>query len=208
MSVVPGTGSVRFDISLQPHELVAAWRPDSGHLLLEVPGPVRLQQRVVSRITVLGLDVSGTISGRVVGSSPLVRAHRVELVLDELRRPTFQHLLSVAKGEPIAHRSRSPRFLVELPAVVQGAAGTHYRKTVSISAKGCGLAWSGAVPSVGETLDVRLGAGSRAASFRGEVCWTAQAGRAATVGVRFLGGHHGVWASVLHDIEGSGAPPA
>jgi hypothetical protein len=80
--------------------------------------------------------------------------------------------------------------------------------TFSVSERGCGLAWSGPVPAVGTPVEVRLGAGNLAASFRGEVCWTAQCGRTATVGVRFLSGFTSAWAMTLTDLSRSGAPLA
>ena len=80
--------------------------------------------------------------------------------------------------------------------------------TFSVSEGGCGLAWSGPVPSIGVPVDVRLGAGKLAASFRGEVCWTVQSGRTATVGVRFVAGARSTWAMMLTDVKHSGAPPA
>lgn len=205
---VSTSGWSRVDVALRPEELVAAWRPESGRLVLAVPKPMRLQERVVSRIMVVGLDVAATITGRVASTSRQGNQHKVELAPDELRRPALAKLLSVARGEPVEYQNRLPRFLVSLPAVVQGSNGTHYRTTFSVSAKGCGLAWSGPVPAIGEPVDVRLGAGNRAAKFQAVVCWTSQAGNSTTVGVRFVAGHMGVWASMLNEVEGSGAPPA
>jgi hypothetical protein len=198
----------RIDVDLGPEELVAAWRADSGRLLLDVPQPLKLQQRVVSRISLRGPGAAATITGRVVSSSRAGAAHRVEVAPDETRLLALQKLVSIARGEPVDYRNREPRFLASLPATVQGPGGSSYRTTLTISAKGCGLAWSGPVPAVGEALQVRLGAGSRAATFRSVVCWTGQSGRVPTVGVRFVEGPRGVWASVLTDVEGSGAPIA
>jgi hypothetical protein len=207
MTSATNTAWIRVDVSLRPDELVAAWRGDSGRLLLSVPQPLRIQQRVVSRITLLGLGVAGTVTGRVVSSSRSGDAHRVEVAPDETRRLALKKLLSIARGEPVDYQNREPRFLVSLPAVVQGPGGNSYRTTFSISAKGCGLAWSGPVPAVGEPLQVRLGAGSRAPTFRSVVCWT-QSTPVPTVGVRFVEGPRSVWASMLTDLEGSGAPIA
>jgi hypothetical protein len=93
-----------------------------------------------------------------------------------------------------------------MPAVVHGAGGPTYMTTFSVSEKGCGLAWSGPVPAVGAPIDVRLGAGTGAATLRGEVCWTAQSGRTAMVGVRFVAGARSAWAVTITDVERSGAP--
>jgi len=208
MSSASNTGWARVDVDLRPDELVAAWRPDSGRMLFTVATPLKLQQRVVSRITLIGLGVAGTLTGRVVSSSRAGAMHRVEVAPDDTRRLAVQKLLSIARGEPVDYQNREPRFLASLPAVVQGPDGDSYRTTFSISAKGCGLAWSGPVPAVGAALAVRLGAGNRAATFRSVVCWTAQHGRAPTVGVKFVEGPRSVWASMLTDVEGSGAPIA
>jgi len=208
MSPVSTTGLARIAIALRPEELIAAWRPDAGSILLTLAEPLRLQQRVVARITVVGLGVAATVTGRVVSSSRHGDHHRVELAPDELRHLALQKLVAIARGEPVDYQNRSPRFLAALPAVVQGPLGTHYRTTFSVSVQGCGLAWSGPVPKVGEPLEVRVGAGSRAASFRSVVCWTSEAGRSPAVGVKFLAGPQRVWASVLAEVEGSGAPIA
>jgi hypothetical protein len=80
--------------------------------------------------------------------------------------------------------------------------------TFSVSENGCGLAWSGPVPAVAVPMEVRLGAGSKVAAFRGVVCWTAQAGRTATVGVRFLDGARTAWTMMIGDVQRSGAPLA
>jgi hypothetical protein len=80
--------------------------------------------------------------------------------------------------------------------------------TFSVSERGCGLAWTGPVPAVGLLMDVRIGAGNGAATFRSVVCWTAQSGRNATVGVRFVAGAMNAWASLLTDARLSGAPLA
>lgn len=204
----PHAGVVAVDIPLRPDELLAAWRPDSRRLVLPTHEPLRLQQRVAARIAVVGLGVAATITGRVVSSSPFGRHYRIELVPDDTRVRAVEKLLAVARGEPVDYKTRIPRYLAAMPAVVSGAGGPTYMTTFSVSEKGCGLAWSGPVPAVGAPMDVRLGAGSRAVSFRSVVCWTAQSGRTATVGVRFLAGATGVWATMITDVMRSGAPIA
>jgi hypothetical protein len=100
----------------------------------------------------------------------------------------------------------SPLFVI--PPRVHTFGGPHAGGRLSVSAKGCGIAWSRPVPAIGEPLHVRLGAGSQTATFRSVVCWTAQAGRAPTIGLRFVDGPRGAWASLLTVLEGSGAPIA
>jgi hypothetical protein len=202
----PGMSLV--DLSLRPDELIAAWRPDSRRLLLPAREPLRLQQRVAARISLAGRGVAATITGRVLSCGPHGTLHRIELALDEARIRATERLLAIARGEPIQYQLRVPRFLATLPAVVYGPAGPTYMNTFSVSEKGCGLAWSGPVPPVGVPMDVRLGAGNRAAIFRSVICWTAQTGRTATVGMRFLQGAGNAWATMIGEVKRSGAPLA
>ncbi len=208
MPPTPHAGVVAIDIPLRPDELVGAWRPDSRRLLLPTREPLRLQQRIAARISAVGLGVAATITGRVVSASRHGALYRIELVPDEMRVRAVERLLAVARGEAVVYQTRAPRFLATIPAVIFGSGGPTYMTTFSVSEKGCGLAWSGPVPAVGVPMDVRLGAGNRVASFRSVVCWTAQAGRTATVGVRFVTGAKNAWAMMFTDVTRSGAPLA
>ncbi len=204
----PRSGVVSVDIPLQPDELLGAWRPESRRLLLTTKEPLRLQQRVVARITAVGLNVAATVTGRVVSASRHGDLYRIELVPDDIRVRAVERLLSIARGEAVDDRARAPRFLASMPAVVYHAAGPTYMTTFSVSENGCGIAWSGAVPAIGTPMDVRIGAGAQAASFRAVVCWTAKAGRTAMVGLRFVSGEKHAWAAMLTDLKRSGAPLA
>jgi hypothetical protein len=197
------------DVALRPDELVASWRPDSRRLVLPTREALRLQQRIAARISAVGLGVAATITGRVVSASRHGDLCRFELVPDDTRVRAVERLLAVARGERVCYQKRAPRFLVTMPAVVhRPPGGPTYMTTFSVSERGCGLAWSGPVPALGAPMDVRLGAGNRAAIFRSEVCWIAQTGRTATVGVRFLDGARNAWAMMLTEVRHSGAPPA
>jgi hypothetical protein len=196
------------DVRLAPEELVSAWRADSRRLVLQTHAPLRLQQRVAARISPAGRGVAATITGRVVSASRQNGLHRIELAPDEARMRAMERLVAVARGAPVAYEPRAPRFLATVPAVVHRPEGPTYMTTFSVSENGCGLAWSGPVPAVGVPMEVRLGAGTRAATFHGVVCWTSQSGRAATVGVRFLNGTRSAWALMLGDVKSSGAPLA
>jgi PilZ domain-containing protein len=126
-----------------------------------------------------------------------------------MRLRALERLVAVARGERVAYQPRAPRLLATIPAVVHGPAGPIYMTTFSVSENGCGLAWSGPVAAVtGAELDLRLGAGSRAVTFRGVVCWTARSGNADTVGVRFVAGAKHAWTMMLGEAQRSGAPPA
>jgi hypothetical protein len=207
MHLAPRAAVVSFDVSFRPDELVSAWRADSRRLLLPAPEPLRLQQRVAARIRASGLHVAATITGRVVSASRHGGLHLVEVSPDDIRIRALERLLAVARGEAVAYEPRAPRFLATLPAVVRGVGAPTYMTTYAVSEKGCGLVWSGPVPRVGASMDVRLGAGSRVASFRSVVC-NAESGRTATVGMRFVAGAHSSWAMMLADVRLSGAPLA
>jgi len=206
----PPAGVTVVDVPLRPDELVAAWRPESRRLVVPMQAPPRLQQRLAARLTLLGPGVAATITGRVVSASRHGTLHSVELAPDDARVAAVERLVSVARGEKVRYQQRAPRFLATVPVVVYGPGGPNFMTTFSVSENGCGVAWSGPapVPPVGAPIDVRLGAGSKAAAFRSVVCWTAQAGRSATVGVRFLAGAKAAWTLMLGDVRRSGAPPA
>jgi hypothetical protein len=209
MPPTPDAGVVYLDVPLRPDELVAAWRPESRRLLLPTRAPVRLQLRVAARISVVGLGVAATITGRVVSASRHGTHHRIELAPDETRVRAVERLRAVARGEAaVDYQTRAPRFLASVPAVVHGPSGPTYMTTFSVSEKGCGLAWSGPIPDVGVPMEVRFGAGRQAANLSTVICWTAQSGRTATVGMRFLAGATTAWTMMLADVKRSGAPPA
>ena len=206
----PPAGVTIVNVPLSPDEFVAAWRPESRRLLLPMHAPPKLQQRVAARVTLLGSGLAATITGRVVSASRQGAIHRVELVPDDARVAAVERLVAVARGEPVRYQQRVPRFLATMPVVVYGPAGPTFMTTFSVSENGCGVAWSGPVPvpQVGAPIDVRLGAGTKAAAFRSVVCWTALAGRSASVGMRFLAGAKVAWNMMLGDVKRSGAPPA
>ena len=209
MTPSPSAGVFSMDVRLRPDDLVVAWRTESRRLVLPTREPLRMKQRVAARITVLDRGVAATITGRVTSTSRSENVHRIELVPDELRLRALERLVAIARGEAVDYQPRLPRFLVTIPAVVHGPAGPTYMTTFSVSEAGCGLAWSGSAPaSIGARLDIRLGAGSRAVTFRSVVCWTARSGSSATVGVRFVAGAKDAWAMLLTEAQRSGAPPA
>lgn len=203
----PHDGAVTVDVPLRPDELLGAWRPDSRLLVLRTREPLRLKQRVAARITV-GPGAAATVTGRVESASRHGDAWRIELAPDETRLRAVERLVAVARGEAFEDAARVPRLLATLPAVVAGPGGPTFMTTFAISDLGCGLTWSGPVPPVGATVALRVGAGARATSFRGEVRWTGRSGRAATVGIRFVSGPMHAWASILAEVRRSGAPPA
>ena len=199
---------VPVDIPVRLDELVGAWRPESRRLVLPTRAPFRLQQRIAARISAVGIGVAATITGRVVSASRNGNVHRIELVPDEARVRAVERLMEVAHGHKVAYQTRAPRFLATLPAVVYGPVPPTYMTTFSVSENGCGLLWTGAVPTVGVSMEVRLGVATWAAIFRSIVCWTGRSGHAATAGIRFVDGARNAWAMILTDVKRSGAPLA
>lgn len=205
----PQPGAVHLAVSLRPDELLRAWRPDVQRLSLAAPEPLKAQQRVVARIALSGGDAAATITGRVASATRVPGGgHRIEVAPDDLRVKAVERLVALARGDVVEWAPRIPRYLATVPAVVQGPIAPTYMTTFSVSAKGCGLAWTGPVPAVGAPVDVRLGAGSSAARLRSVVCWTARSGRTAMVGVRFVAGAQGVWETMVAELARSGAPAA
>lgn len=195
------------DVALPPHELVAAWRPETRRLVLPIRERVTSQQRVQARISAVGLGVSATITGRAVGPRSAGSA-LIELAPDDSRVQAVQWLVAVASGTPVPHQPRAPRLIASVPAVVQAAEGPRYMTTFTVSASGCGLTWSGSVPGLGDPLEVRFGAGREVASFCAEVCWTKPSGRPPTIGLQFAAGDRDLWTRMLANLKAAGAPPA
>jgi hypothetical protein len=199
-------GVVAVDVPLRPEELRAAWRPAARRLSLALREPLQGKARVALRISVAGLGVAATITGRVIGARRQPPLWSVEVAPDEGRVRALERLVAVASGEQIDYRPRAPRYLASLPAVVYGTHGPTFMTTFAVSENGCGLAWSGPMPHVGVPMEIRLGAGSQAAKLCGEVCWTAPAAR--TVGLQFAAGERTAWTRILAEVRRSGAPPA
>lgn len=200
-------GPITLDLALRPRELVAAWRSATRRLLLPVAAPAARNQRVQAWITVVGMGVGATVTGRVVSTLREQGRSLVEVAPDDTRLQAVERLVAIAAGTPVAYAPRAPRLLAALPAVVSGLHGPTYMTTFAVSANGCGLSWSGPVPDVGTPMEIRLGAGREAASFCAEVRWTSR-GRAPTVGVCFAAGERDAWTRMLSTLKRSGAPPA
>ena len=208
MASPANSDAVDLDLALRPYELLAAWRPETRTLVLVVRDAVQKRQRVQARLSVLGTGVSATITGRARGARTHPVGVEIELEPDDIRLRAMERLVEVAGGGRVAYQQRAPRLLASVPVVIQGPRGPTFMTTFSVSTNGCGLSWTGPLPDLGAPLDVRLGAGGQSASFCGEVCWTAPAGRAPTVGLRFAAGDRRTWAKILADLQRRGAPPA
>jgi hypothetical protein len=81
--------------------------------------------------------------------------------------------------------------------------------TYCISEGGCGLKWSGPLPSVGQELGIRLATGVRVEGARGTICWLNPSGPSANAGVRLeLTSTSGAWGRMFAEVARSGAPVA
>lgn len=192
------------EISLHPRALVSAWRPDARVLVLPVQARVPARRRVEARIRVAGLDVSATITGRVV-SAARGAGPRIEVEPDEARLDALERLVAAASGAP----SRPARLVAAILAVVHGPSGPTRTVTQNVSARGCRLAWTGAAPRPGTPVATRLGYGTVAATLYGEFRWaTAGGGAPPAAGLCFHGGELDALERMLATLRHQGAPAA
>ncbi len=116
---------------------------------------------------------------------------------DEEGRALVARILGWLKGGGERPRARALRHRVAIPATVSSRTGNTYMTTFSLSRGGCGLAWSGPIPRLGDVLWVRLGSASGGVAMRGMVCWTKEQGAGRRVGIRFVGGQDSELAALL-----------
>jgi len=173
---------------LEATQLATAWR--AGEQRLDVPAlvPVARGERVVVRIasTMLGVDLD--VPGEAVALSQAGGDRIADVKPDAEHVPVLLRLLAGLRGDEPMPCKRAPRYRVALPAVVSSQHGTVFMTAVTLSAGGCGLAWSGPAPRIGAGVHLRLGSGPRSASFRAMVRWARQDDKGLRVGVRFLSG--------------------
>jgi hypothetical protein len=195
-------------IEMSPAQLLDAWHQDTGRLLVPSPRPPALRAKAAVRIRLQGKPVSITVVGTVVSVHRSGEHHRIELAPDADGQRAVRLLAAAARGETVRIQPRAPRYLARLPVFVDWEGAKVYLATFSVSENGCGLVWSGSLPSVGQALALRFGAGSRQAEFRGVVCWTRTARPNSTVGVRLVGtrGTAVFWEALLGDARRTGLP--
>jgi hypothetical protein len=175
------------ELSVDAVKLSSSWVGEKGRLVLSADAPATSGQRaVVSVIGVAGAAL--TVSGEVVGARSADAGFVLEVEPDEEGRALVARILGFLEGGGERPRARAPRHRLTLPAVVSTHSGSTYMTTFSVSRGGCGLAWSGPAPRLGDMLWVRLGSGVGAAALRGMVCWARDDGNGQRVGIRFVGG--------------------
>jgi hypothetical protein len=196
---------------LEPAQMLSAWEPRTQRLRL--PGPIarRPGTRAELRIEIAGIQVLASVAGTVTA------VHHgededdgFELAPDAESLRAVGMLVAAAKGEPVKFARRPPRYVVRLPATVSFPDSRRVLATTeSVSEGGCGLAWSGRPPEVGQALRVRLEGGPRPAENLGTVCWSSVAPHATLTGVQFVGAHAPqAWLALVATLARGGAPRA
>lgn len=177
------------DVQLTAEGLLAAWRPQSGHLVLDTPHAPRLGSRLAARLRLEGTGFRAAVLGAVGSRLHAGTGHRIELVPDPAGLAALKLLVSAAQGRPVRFQDRAPRVATCLPAVLREAGALRYMDTLSISREGCQLRWRGHTPATGALVSLRIGAGPLAANLDGVVRWVgaAHVHAHATVGVALLG---------------------
>lgn len=196
---------VAFDVRLEPSEWLGGWKPDAKRLVLKLATAPRFKDKVMVRVQLAKPSVRATLIGTVVSLNHQDALHAVELALEPESLDAAKLLLSAAKGEPVTYKERAPRFMVKLPVLTPNSEGSSYLTTVSVSVSGCSLRWPGAMPSVGQLLDLRF-LGSRPLDMRGVVRW--RKGASQTVGIAFVerAAAAEAWKARLEEVKKSGAP--
>jgi len=190
-------------IRIDARELAEAWSPTGQRLALRSVTPMVKGQRVTVVVSGAG-GATIPLAGAVMGAAPAGGGCAVEIGVDEERRPALRRIMAFLEGVAREPTTRAPRLRLALPAFVASRETHAYMTTFSVSRGGCGLVWSGTPPKRGGALQIRLGSGTRSASFQARVCWTRQEQNGLRVGVRFLVGEDSSLAALI-DQEGRGA---
>lgn len=206
MSYSPSPTVLVVESTLKPSELISGWRATDRILVLSLRDRVSRGQRMHARISLAGLGVTATITGRARNIHGHSTGAQVELEPDPSRLRALEWLVEVASGASVSYQPRAARYHASLPAVVAGPTGPVFMNTLTVSEGGCGVAWSGPTPALDQPIDIRIGAGRTAASFCAEVRWTSPAARPPAVGLQFAGGDRAAWAHLLEVLRRSGVP--
>jgi hypothetical protein len=200
-------------INLEPTQFLAGWRPEVKAIFLPTLSEARVGDVAAVRVGIFGQAIRATIFGKVsavrkVGRPALPPG--VELQLDPASVPAVGFLAMAARGEPVTFRERSPRFNVE-----RGLTAVHARQavqvvTINVSEGGCALRWTGALPLVGDVVQLELGSGLFSPSARAVVCWSLSAEGEQSLGLRVIAeGRAGkAWRALVAEIARAGAHAA
>jgi len=190
--------------SLQPAELLAAWRPKELRLHLNVRAPSPPRDRATLRIALAGSEVH-TVVGTIVGALPMRDHFQIAVAPDASCLPSIRSLIQAARGQ-VGLLRRPPRWLARLSATATLRASTPaVVATTSLSAGGCGLSWPDP-PEVGQVLRLLVAVGTLEGENRGSVCWRSPGSAPCSVGVQFAGRPPASWAAVVAEVARGGAP--
>jgi hypothetical protein len=193
-------------VRMTPDEWSTAWRPADKRLLLALPGTPAKHQKVAVRIELAGHILHATVVGTVAGVQRVGARVRADVAPDAASAGALALLDAAARGETVGFRERPRRYLVKIPVRVVGCLGEVFMPSVSLSAGGCSLRWSGPPPRVGEVIRMRFGAASSRVTIEGAVRWV-RAASGTTVGMRFVDPRSAsILAGVLGAVERSHAP--
>jgi len=197
-------------VRLSGRDWLAAWKADVGRMRVRAARPPRLRERVAVRVQLADPSpVSATLLGTVASLHRHDGHHHVDVVPDAESLNAIGMLCAAARGEPVRFLERHLRYLVKLPVMVSCDGAETYATTVSLSQGGCALRWAGALPRIGTTMRLRMGAGPGAAELRGVVCWRSSGGSSPIAGVRFVvSGVPLAVRNLLAEAERAGAPKA
>ncbi|MFO0584873.1 MAG: PilZ domain-containing protein [Anaeromyxobacter sp.] len=182
------------EIPVDARTLVAGWRPGDHRIVVRTATPLGRGKRVALRLQG-EIGVNAPVTGTVTGTRTLQAggpngkpAYSADVIVDADRRGMLRRVQEYFDGRAGLPKEREPRYRMSLPAVVSAGPAALYMKTFSLSRGGCGLSWAGERPPAGTYMNVRLGGGPTAPSFRARVCWVRGEPQGTKVGMRFLAG--------------------
>ncbi len=175
------------ELALDGLSLAEAWRPAERLVLVPADGAVGPGRRVALKLQG-DVGVTAPVLGTVTGVRGPEGARVAEVRVDADGAAILRRVVDYLQGQSTQPKARAPRYRVALPAVVATPTAHLLLKTTTISVGGCGLLWNASRPASGTYLELRLGAGSRAAQLRGRICWVRPEQTGFRVGVKFLAG--------------------
>jgi hypothetical protein len=185
------------------------WSRVHGRLGVRAPAPVAPGTALLIRIgsRTPGLDLA--LRGAAHASTRVGNAWMVEVVpASPADVALLDRLAEAHRGAAPPLRAREARFSVALPAVVCGSERPMFMQTVTVSERGCSLAWSGERPTPGALLAVRLGTERQGVVLRAQICWSRDSARGPRAGLRFVGDDLGPWLRLLGELTGGAAGAA
>ncbi len=176
------------------NEVLARSTAEGGSLF--VPGAgLRAGERVEVSLQFEGFPQEFTVPGVVTAVRSRGRGTTLPsgatLQVDPVHAGRLEKILAFARGEKVPWKRReTPRFLVDLAVELRCAAGTVACRTRDLSLGGVGLSAAGALPAIGEEVEVRIPLDGSLLPLRltGKVMWLDFFSKSRGLGLRFVGG--------------------